>query len=122
MPISYDIYPGAFVDFIKTTLYTPISKLAEGFPWDFSTMVIREAGSWQDVMRMDPGIPYFDGRFLKTKTGAKSDGSQVFSPPKAPIEFVMIIDRDQWLRAEEYNENPRSTYEPAVSMCSVCTL
>jgi hypothetical protein len=65
MPVDYDIYPGTLGEFIKTTLLAPISNLAKGFPWDFSTMVIRETGSWQDVMKTDLNVPYFHGRFLK---------------------------------------------------------
>jgi len=83
-------------------------------------MVVRETASWQDVMKMDPSIPYFHGRFLKVKTGAKSDGSQVFSAPKIPIEFALIVDRDQWLRAEEYGKNQKtSNYRPLESLRSV---
>ena len=105
MPVDYNIYPEHLVELIKTTLLAPISNLGVGFSWDFSSMVIRETGSWQDVMKMDLKDPYFHGRCLKVKTGAKSDGSQVFSPPKSPTEFVFIIDREQWIQAEEYNKN-----------------
>jgi len=122
MPVDYDIYPGTLGEFIKTTLLAPISDLVKGFPWDFSTMVIRETGSWQDVMKTDLNVPYFHGRFLKRKPSAKSNGSLVFSPPRTPIEFTLIIDREQWIQAEEYNENPRSTYQPTESMRSVCVL
>ncbi len=39
--------------FIKETLLPPLSKLVEGFPWDFSSMIIRETGSWQDISKVD---------------------------------------------------------------------
>ena len=122
MPVDYDIYPEPLVEFIKTTLLAPISNLAVGFPWDFSAMVVCETGSWQDVIKMDLKVPYFHGHFLKVKTGAKSDGSQVFSPPKSPTEFVLIIDHEQWIQAEEYNENSRSTYQQTESIHLVCML
>ena len=120
MSIDYEIYPCALIDFVKSMLYTPLSGLFEGFPWDFSKMAVQETASWQDVMKMDPGIPYFHGRFLKVKTGAKSDGSLVYSFPKNPIKFSMIVNHDQWLRAEEYLEDKGSNYNPVQSMCSVC--
>jgi len=61
MPVDYSIHPDALVEFIKTTLLTPVQKLVKGFPWDFSTMVSCETGGWQDVMKTDHNIPYFQG-------------------------------------------------------------
>jgi len=115
MAVDYEIYPQDLSEFIKATLLTPLSKFAEGFPWNFSTMVVREFTSWQDVMKMNPSIPYFNGRFLKAKPGAKSDGSRVFSTPTKPIEFSLVVDREQWLAAEEYIEDQQSNFEPSVS-------
>jgi hypothetical protein len=115
MAVDYEIYPQDLNEFIKTTLLTPLSKFAEGFPWNFSTMVVREFTSWQDVMKTNPSIPYFFGRFLKVKTGAKSDGSRVFAAPVKPIEFSLVVDREQWLAAEEYMEGLQSNYKPSVS-------
>ncbi|KDR77554.1 hypothetical protein GALMADRAFT_138645 [Galerina marginata CBS 339.88] len=111
MPVDYEILPFALSEFIKVTLLPPLSKLIPGFSWDFSPMVVRETSSWQDILKMDPSVPYFQGRFLKVKTGAKSDGSRVFSAPKNPIEFSLIVNRDQWLQAEEYQENQNSGYQ-----------
>lgn len=119
MAVDYEIYPHALADFIKSNLLPPLSKLYEGFPWDFLMMIVRETASWQDLTKMDPSLPYFHGRFLKVKTGAKSDGTHVFSAPKNPIEFSLIVDRDQWLRAEDYGENQKSDYRPVESMHSV---
>ena len=84
----------------------------EGFPWDFSKMAIRETASWQDVMKVDPTIPYFHGRFLKAKHSAKSEGALVFNPPKTPVEFSLIVDHDQWMEAEGYQENKESNPGP----------
>jgi hypothetical protein len=117
MAVDYEIYPQDLNEFIKMTLLTPLSKFAEGFPWNFSTMVVREFTSWQDVMKMDPSIPYFFGRFLIVKTGAKSDGSRVPSAPTKPIEFSFVVDHEQWLAAEEYLEDLQSNYKPSVSQC-----
>jgi hypothetical protein len=96
------IYPVIHQDYPSCTL-----ALVKGFPWDFSTI---QTGSWQDVMKMD-NVPWslFD-----------SDGSLVFSPPRTPIEHLDY--RPRWIQAEEYNENPRSTYRPTESMRSVCVL
>jgi len=117
MAVDYEIYPQDLSEFIKATLLTPLSKFAEGFPWNFSTMVVREFTSWQDVMKMNPSIPYFNGRFLKVKPGAKSDGSRVFSTPTKPIEFSLVVDREQWLAAEGYLEDQQSNFKPSVSQC-----
>ena len=62
-------------------------------------------------MKMDLKVPHFYGHFLKVKTGAKLDGSWVFLPPKSPMEFVLIIDHEQWIQAKEYSKNLRSTYQ-----------
>ena len=127
MAVDYEIYPQDLNEFIKMTLLTPLSKFAEGFPWNFSTMVVREFTSWQDIMKVNPSNPYFFGRFLKAKTGAKSDGSRIFSAPTKPIEFSLVIDREQWLAAEEYLDR-QSNYKPSVSqhlnpsVCSIFTL
>lgn len=114
MAVDYEIYPQDLNEFIKTTLLTPLSKFVGGFPWNFSTMVVREFTSWQDIMKTNPSIPYFFGRFLKVKTGARSDGSQVFSAPTKPIEFSLVVDREQWLAAEDYLEDLQSNYKPSV--------
>lgn len=105
MAVEYDIQPLALVDFIKATLLPSLSSLFEGFPWDFSKMAVRETASWQDVTKVDPTPPYFHGRFLKAKQGAKADGALIFSPPKNPVEFSLIVDHEQWMEAEEYQEN-----------------
>ena len=99
MPVDYDIFPGSLAQFIKATLLSPLTGLFEDFPWDLSKMVVRETASWQDIMKVDMSVPYFQGRFLKAKPGraAKSDGTLIFSPPKNPIEFSLIVDRDQWM-------------------------
>jgi hypothetical protein len=69
-------------------------------------MVVRENSVWQDVLKVpNLSLPYFHGRFLKAKSGAKSDGTQTFQGPKTPIEFLLIIDHDQWLQAEMFKEN-----------------
>ena len=133
MAVEYDIKPHALTDFIKATLLPSLSSLFEGFPWDFSKMAVRETASWQDVMRVDPATPYFHGRFLKAKPGPKADGSLIFSPPKTPVEFSLIVDCAQWMEAEDYQENkvtaaavsnPGPSTMPVTvthrSMCSVC--
>ena len=128
MAVDYEIYPQNLSEFIKATLLTLLSKFAEGFPWNFLTTVVREFTSWQDVMKMNPSIPYFNGRFLKVKPGAKSDGSQIFSTPTKPIEFSLVVDREQWLAAKEYLEDQQSNFKPGVSqrlnptVCSFLTL
>jgi len=121
MPVDYDIHPPALADFIKSTLLQPLSNLFKGFPWDFSAMVIHETASWQDILKMDRNVPYFHGRFIKVKTGAKSDGSLIFSAPKNPIEFSLVIDRDQWLEAEEYQDNQSLQYIGETPIRSVCS-
>ena len=105
MAVEHDILPHALVEFIKATLLPSLSGLFLGFPWDFSKMAVRESTSWQDVMKVDPATPYFDGRFLKAKPGAKNEGVFVFSPPKNPVEFSLIVDHEQWIEAEDYQEN-----------------
>ena len=115
MAVDYEIYPQDLNEFVKMILLTPLSKFAEGFPWNFSSMVVREFTSWQDVMKMNLSVPYFSGRFLKVKTGAKSDGSRVFSVLTKPIEFSLVVDRKQWLAAEEYLEGLQSNYKSSVS-------
>jgi hypothetical protein len=119
MPVDYEILPYSLSEFIKSTLLPPLSELIKGFPWDFSTMVIRETTSWQDIMKVDPSVPYFHGRFLKVKTGAKSDGTRIFAAPKNPIDFSLVVDRDQWLKAEDYHDNGIPTYRPLDSTRSV---
>lgn len=113
MAVEYDIQPRALTDFIKTTLLPPLSSLFEGFPWDFSKMEVRETTSWQDVMKVDPATPYFHGRFLKAKAGPKADGALVLSPPKTPVEFSLIVDRAQWMEAEDYRENNLKISNPS---------
>lgn len=124
MAVEYDIQPLDLVEFIKTTLLPSLSNLIEGFPWDFSKMAVRETASWQDIMKVDPATPYFHGRFLKAKNGAKADGALIFSPPKTPIEFSLIVDREQWMEAESYEESKVSNTGrmPVIdrSMRSVC--
>ena len=105
MAVEYDIQPHALIDFIKAILLPSLTNLSVGFPWDFSKMAVRETASWQDVMKVDPASPYFHGRFLKAKPGAKADGALLFSPPKTPVEFSLIVDHDQWMEAEDYREN-----------------
>lgn len=105
MAVEYDIQPRTLIDFIKATLLPSLSGLFEGFPWDLSKMAVRETASWQDVTKVDPDKPYFHGRFLKPKPGPKADGALVFSPPKSPVEFSLIVDRAQWMEAEDYQEN-----------------
>ena len=56
-------------------------------------------------MKVDPATPYFHRRFLKAKSGAKVDGVLIFSPPKTPVEFSLIVDHEQWMEAEDYQEN-----------------
>ena len=102
MAVEYDIQPRALIDFIKATLLPSLSSLFVGFPWDFSKMAVRETASWQDVMKVDPATPYFHGRFLKAKPGAKADGALLFSPPKTPVEFSLIVDHEIWMEAEDY--------------------
>lgn len=103
MAVDYDIFPQALVDFAHTTLLPPLTEFAKGFGWDFSKMVVRETTSWQDVMKVDLVVPYFQGRFMKPKPGAKSgDGALMFAPPKNPVEFTLIIDHEQWLQSEEF--------------------
>lgn len=105
MAVEYDIQPHALIEFIKAILLPSLSGLFVGFPWDFSKMAVRETSSWQDVMKVDPAAPYFNGRFLKAKPGAKADGALLFSPPKTPVEFSLIVDHEQWMEAEDYQEN-----------------
>ena len=112
MAVEYDIQPRALVDFIKATLFPSLSSLFEGFPWDFSKMAFRETASWQDVMNVDRDTPYFHGRFLKAKPGAKSDSALVFPLPKTPVEFSLIVDHEQWMEAEGYQENKASNTGP----------
>ena len=46
----------------------------------------------------------------------------MFSPPKNPIEFSLIVDHDQWIQAEEFiedkkykaNNHPLELRRPAV--------
>jgi hypothetical protein len=107
MPVDYNIMPQSLVQTIKSNLVRPLSEFCPGFPWDFSSRAtkVREANIWQDVEQADPSRPYFYGRFLKQKTGAKSDGSLIFSQPKGAIDFALIIKNAQWLQVEDYKEN-----------------
>ena len=54
------------------------------------------------IMKVDLATPYFHGRFLKAKPGAKADGALLFSPPKTPVEFSLIVDHEIWMEAEDY--------------------
>ena len=74
-------------------------------------------------MKVDPATPYFHGRFLKAKPGAKVDGALLFSPPKTPVEFSLIVDHKKWMEAEDYRlrentkvrvSNPGSSTSPAI--------
>ena len=67
-------------------------------------MTVREVSRWQDVSKADNTLPYFRNRFLKAKPGAKSDGSLFFTAPKKPIEFVLVINRGQWIKFEQFEE------------------
>lgn len=104
MAVNYSIYPHALYDFAKTTLLAPLTDWAKGFPWDFSKVVVRETATWQDVLKADLSVPYFNNRFLRAKPASKSDGSLVFVAPKNPVEFCLLFDQEQWLEAEEFVE------------------
>lgn len=108
--MDYEILPGALAHFIKETLLSPLTGLFEDFPWDLSKMAVRETASWQDITKVDMSVPYFQGRFLKAKSGraTKTDSTLMFSPPKNPIEFSLIVDHDQWIQAEEFIEDKKS--------------
>jgi len=71
-------------------------------------MVIREKDTWQDIGRVqDLGVPYFGNRFLKAKPGtsrsaAKSLDAVIFTAPKKPIDFVVVIGALQYIAADEH--------------------
>jgi hypothetical protein len=72
------------------------------------TMIIREKDTWQDVGRvLDQGASYFGTRFLKAKPGmsrgvAKGLDTEVFTAPKKPIDFVVVIGALQYIAADEH--------------------
>ena len=71
-------------------------------------MVVCEKDTWQDVGRVqDLGVPYFGNRFLKAKPGtsrsvAKSLDAVVFTAPKKPVDFVVVIGALQYIAADEH--------------------
>lgn len=106
MPVDYGITPEDLAQSIKNFLLQPLTKLCPGFPWDLSGSEVRASGIWQDILknrRLD--IPYFEGRFLKAKSG-KAAGTFAFAPPAKPVKFVLIIERDQWMDSERFMEEP----------------
>ncbi|PPQ92745.1 hypothetical protein CVT25_003732 [Psilocybe cyanescens] len=61
MEVEYEICPPALSLLIKESFLPPLQKLFYEFPWDFSTITVCETGSWHDISKMDPFIPYFQG-------------------------------------------------------------
>lgn len=103
MPVDYDILPLQLSDFVKSIMAPHLTSLCPGFPWDLSSMEVWEFKIWQDVLKMPLSLPYFFGKFLKTKPGTKKDAGQVvFSPHSQPLEFVLVIDSNQWLQSEGF--------------------
>ena len=84
----------------------PLSKLRPGFAWNLQDLVVREKSTWEYVGKAhDLNAPYFGDRFLTSSVGSSKSGAKardIFKAPKAPIEFVLVIDSAQWLQAEDH--------------------
>lgn len=98
--------PLQIIHLVKSNLLSPLSKFRPGFLWNLNDLVVREKSTWEDVGKAhDLNAPYFGDRFLTSSVGSSKSGAKnrdVFKAPKAPIEFVLIIDAAQWLEADEH--------------------
>ena len=97
-----------------------IAKIASECEWPSCDTIIQPGGKQfylaPEGKPNSPGHyvcqPYFHGRFLKEKPGLKADGALVFSPPKTPVKFSLIVDHTQWMEAEDYWENIKVVSNP----------
>ncbi|KAH9481781.1 Myosin heavy chain kinase C [Psilocybe cubensis] len=111
--VDYGLTPQELAQAIRSCVIKPLTKLFPGFPWDFSKSRVRETAIWQDILaNRDLTEPYFQGRFLKAKSGKSAAGTYTFSPPNKPVSFIVIIDRNQWIEAERMTQDSDAAYVP----------
>lgn len=92
---------------IYALLRESLEGLAEGFPFEFRTMTIREVKLWQDISKKSLNSLYFQGRFM-VESKKKDSKALKFKAPSHPVQFALIINATQWAgiqtRIEEIEE------------------
>ncbi|PPQ82505.1 hypothetical protein CVT25_007075 [Psilocybe cyanescens] len=65
-------------------------------------MVVREEATFTDLANpsVSPLLPYFGDLFVTIRA---KDKVEVFKPPKKPIEFLLIVNADQWAAADNFD-------------------
>ena len=88
-----------------TTILPELQILRPGFTWDLKEMTFRETSGRHNIQKvhMQGQFHYFNGRYMKEVKRGKST-SVSFSPPKDSIKFKVIIQRNQWNRAQAFIE------------------
>ena len=92
-----------------TTILPELRILRPGFTWDPKEMTFRETSGRHNIQKvhMQGQFHYFNGRYMKEVKRGKST-SVSFAPPKDSIKFKVIIQRNQWNRAQAFIENLKS--------------
>ena len=121
--VCSDSLPVDIITHIKGVLAPSLHKLWTGFKFNFDALVVREEATFTDLANpsISPLLPYFDKRFITIRP---KDKVEVFKPPKKPIEFLLIIDSEQWEAAEDfldlaYTQRQAPSYASQIS--SVCS-
>lgn len=120
--VANTIFPVEIIALAKKLLMKPLTRYLKGFPLDLRRTTIRERSTWEDISRRDPNIPYFEGRseFYVTKPGVSKGISKLegtFKAPKNAVEFVIIIDSDQWSEIEQYEVRIQLIYCAIIFTC-----
>jgi hypothetical protein len=98
-----------------TTILPELQILRPGFTWDSKEMTFRETSGRHNIQKvhMQGQFHYFNGRYMKEVKRGKST-SVSFSPPKDSIKFKVVIQINQWNRAQAFLEKSvyqRTTWE-----------